>query len=92
MFEIKSGIPVPANTSGRPQTSGILYPYAAMDVGTCFFVANGDRTDKQSLARVRASLFRWRKTAADSSAVKFRIASYPHPDTTLPAVGVWRTV
>jgi len=92
VFEIKSGIPVPASAAGRPSTAKVLYPYTQMMPGDSFFVAIGDKTPKQMLTRMRASLFRWRKANKPTvEGFKFRIVEIAHPDTTLPAVGVWRT-
>ena len=85
-YEIRSDVPVPQIRRGAPRTG---YPFAALEVGQCFFVAAGDESEKV-VERIKGASARWRKVYGLKQ-LKFTVAPHADEMTGTQVVGVWRT-
>jgi hypothetical protein len=82
MFQIESGIPLPATTRIGAGRKGSKYPFASMETGTSFFVEDGDEPVKDST--LRSAIGAFNKSNPDSGR-KFAVRKVEG------GVRVWRT-
>lgn len=85
MFEIESGIPVPARAR-----RGSTYPFAAMKVNDSFFVGTADEAeDAKAVARIAAAARIFRRGNPSFAASQY--ISRPVTEGDKVGVRTWRT-